>query len=156
MTLRSSSASPLSWLLCRTGQQLCALPLRYVVETMRPLPIKPLAAAPGLVRGLSLIRGLPVPVVDTALLLDEPAGKAGRLVTIGLGDRLVALLVDQVLGVRTIANDVSDGLPPLLRSAAADLVETIGTLDAELVFFLSTARIAADALVEAADAQGEA
>jgi purine-binding chemotaxis protein CheW len=38
---------------------------------MRPLPIKPIAGTPGFVRGVSIIRGAPTPVIDLKALLDN-------------------------------------------------------------------------------------
>lgn len=50
-------------LLVRFAAHTCALDLAQVVEIMRPLPIERVAGAPDLVRGLAVIRGVPVPVV---------------------------------------------------------------------------------------------
>jgi hypothetical protein len=47
-----------SWLLCRAGNLLCALPIEHVIEIMRPLPVEQIAGAPHYVRGLSIIRGV--------------------------------------------------------------------------------------------------
>ena len=56
-------------LIFRVLDRLCALSLGHVVETMRPLPIEPLAAAPHFVLGLATIRGSQVPVVDAGRLI---------------------------------------------------------------------------------------
>src|ERR1700704_3300860 len=53
-----------SWLLCRAGMHLCAMPLAHVIATMRVLPIEAVSGAPSYVRGLCVIRGAPVAVVD--------------------------------------------------------------------------------------------
>ena len=45
----------------------CALPLEHVSETMRPLPVEPIAGVISPVAGVAIIRGGPVPVVDVAL-----------------------------------------------------------------------------------------
>jgi hypothetical protein len=45
-------------------------------------------------------------------------------------------------------------LPPLLRDAARDTITSIGTLDAELLFFLRAARIIPDDVLEHLDAGG--
>src|SRR5205809_310773 len=52
----------------------CALPLMHVIETMRPLPIEPMACALSFVRGISIIRGAPTPVVDLGALLGTSDG----------------------------------------------------------------------------------
>jgi purine-binding chemotaxis protein CheW len=142
-----------AFLLCRAGSSFCALPLDRVAEIMRALPIEPMAGAPRYVCGLSIIRGTPAPVVDIGLLLGEQPTRADRLVAIKVADRIVALAVDSVLGMRTIA-DPSD-LPPLLREAS-EAIAGIGTLDSALLFFLRTARIVPDDLLVHLRADGAA
>jgi len=154
MTLERADARQASWLLCRAGRHLCAMPLEHVIETMRVLQIKPLSATPAFVRGLSIIRGSPTPVIDTALLLDAQESQPQRMVTIRLGGRTIALLFETVLGVRSIAAESLDALPPLLQGAAGDAISAIGTLDAELLLFLNNARILPDALLMAISAEG--
>jgi purine-binding chemotaxis protein CheW len=142
-----------SWLLCRVGLRLCALPLDNVVENLRPLPIMPLADAPRFVLGVSIIRGEPVPVVDIGSLFGERAAAPRRMVTLGADGGLVALVVDSVLGVRSLGRDSVDELPPLLQDAAGDIVSAIGTLDAELLLLLRTARIVPAGLFESLAAE---
>jgi purine-binding chemotaxis protein CheW len=122
------------------------LPLEYVVEIMRILPIEQIADVPLCVRGLSIIRGAPTPVVDTALLCGGRTAPSHRLVTITVGTQIVALAVDTVLGIRSISTD--EPLPPLLQEAANNVVSAIGRLDAELLLFLATARIVSEELIE--------
>lgn len=129
-------------LMVRTGAHTCALPLSGVMEIMRPLPVEPLAGAPPMVRGLSVIRGEPVPVLDLATMLGENGGSCTRFVTVRAGVRRVALAVELVLGVREFAPSVLHAMPPLLGEAAADLVEALSTLDAELFLVLKTSSMA--------------
>jgi purine-binding chemotaxis protein CheW len=145
-----------SWLLCRAGAHLCALPTAHVIEIMRILPIEAISGAPSYVRGLSVIRGVPVAVVDTGLLLGEHATRCGRLVTIRAGTRTIALAVETIEGIRAIGADACLQLPPLLGDAATAAVDAIGTLDAELLFFLRTARIVPDDVLARLSAEGAA
>jgi purine-binding chemotaxis protein CheW len=112
---------------------------------MRILPVEKIAGAPEFVLGLCLIRGAPTPVVEIGLLLGEPALVSGRMVTVRTANGPVALLTESVLGVRSIFPDQLGDLPPLLRGAAGDVVEAVGTLDAELLLFLRAVRILPDA-----------
>ncbi len=141
------------WLLCRLDNRLCALPLEQVVEIMRPLPVEPLAAAPPFVRGLSIIRGTPVPVVgtpvpvvDVALLLGAPRNRSTRYVTIRAGARHVAIEVGEVLGVRVLPLEKLQAVPPLFREATADVVSAIGAADDQLLLVLRSARLVPDSL----------
>jgi purine-binding chemotaxis protein CheW len=129
-------------LLVRTGSRAAALPLENVAETMRPLPVEAVAGMPGCMRGLALIRGLPVPVIHLGSLLGaEEGATTTRLVTLRVGDRRVALEVDAVLGVRELDPALLQELPLLLRGASAGVVEAIGTLDAELLLVLKASRL---------------
>ena len=138
----------LSLLVCRVGSRLCGLPLAHVVETMRPLPIEPLAHLPSFVDGLSLIRGRPIPVLDARRLLgaDGEPGVRTRFVTLELAQGSAALAVDAVLGVRSV--DVAElaQLPGLLRDAQNDLVAALGTLDHELLVVLERSRLLPEAV----------
>lgn len=132
-------------LFVRAGGHMCALALANIVETMRPLPIEPLDGAPKPVCGLSIIHGSPVPVVDLGGLLGSPAQSTStRFVMIRAGERLVALSVDAVLGIREINSSQFARMPPLLSDAHAERVEAIGALDAELFLVLKTAHLVSD------------
>lgn len=134
-----------AFLVCRVQARLSALPLAQVVEIMRPLPTEAMAGAPDFVRGLAVIRGAPVPVVDAARLLGaEQDVPAGRFVTLAVGRRRVALALSSVQGVRTVAADLLHRLPPLLHDAGAEVVAAIGLLDAELLLVLHGARLLPD------------
>jgi purine-binding chemotaxis protein CheW len=136
-------------LITRVGGRRCAIPLAHVVETMRRLPIAPIAGAPASVLGIATIRGEAVPVIDLAQVLGgdaEAATAAGRLVTLDAGERRVALAVDAVDGVRDLAGEPTGALAPLLREAAAEVVAEVGRLDGDLLFVLRSARLVPEAL----------
>jgi purine-binding chemotaxis protein CheW len=137
-------------LLCRVRSWFCALPVAHVEETMRPLPIGPLAGAPDFVTGLSIIRGRPTPVVDTGALLGaRDAATPRRLVVLRLGERRVALAVEEVLGVRALPGATLHRLPPLLSEASGDAISAIGALDDALLLALDTGRLVPQAVWEA-------
>jgi purine-binding chemotaxis protein CheW len=142
-------------LLCRVRRAFAALALEHVVETMRPLPVEPLADAPSFVSGLSIIRGAPTPVVDTGALLGfADDAVPTRFVTVKTGDRIVALAVEGVIDVRELSSESLDALPPLLADAASDVVSAVGTLDAELLVVLRAARAVPDSVWQVLDVGG--
>jgi purine-binding chemotaxis protein CheW len=145
----TADAEPRQWLLCRVGDRICALPILDVVETMRALPITPLTDPLGPVCGASIIRGVTVPVVDAGALFSETRPSRRRFVTIDLGGRVVALAVDEVLGITDIADDVTQALPPLLREGMPEAVRTIGVRDGEFLLRLETARLVSAAVLDA-------
>lgn len=133
------------FLLARAASRTCAVPLAHVVETMRPLPVRDVRGAPDFVAGVSVIRGAPTPVVTLGALLGAPSAP-GRFVTLRLGARALALAVDGVVGIHEIPEADLQSLPPLLQGAQGEIVEAVGTLDAELLVVLRAARILPDEL----------
>src|SRR5262245_22426163 len=55
-----------SVVLVRARSWTCALRIEDAIEIMRPLPIQPLAGVPDFVRGLAIVRGKVLPVLDLA------------------------------------------------------------------------------------------
>lgn len=153
----TAPASERSQVLVFTARGLaCAIPLQHVVETMRPLSIEPVAGTPFFVRGVSVIRGQPTPVVDLGALLQADGNTASfaRFVTLRLGQRQVALGVAGVVGLKNLDASQLEALPPLLRDVAADLVESIGARDAELLVVLRAGRLVPDEVWETLAAAG--
>jgi len=138
------SGSQDSWLLCRAGSHLCALPLAHVVEVMRPLPVEPLADAPAFLRGISVVRGAPVAVIDLGHLLGQAKTAPTRLVTVRVGGRVLGLAVAEVIAVRREDEVGPHAAVPLLGQVAHDAVSTIGTLDSEVLLFLEELRVLAE------------
>jgi purine-binding chemotaxis protein CheW len=130
-------------LVAKVGGIDCAIPIAHVVETMRPLPIEPVAEAGtlGFIRGMSIVRGEAILVVDAAQLLGQVAREQARFVVIRAGERIVAMLVDAVIGVRSLDAAVFSELPPLVQAITRDNVTAIGALDRELFVVLDTGRI---------------
>lgn len=142
--MNGKGGSQNSWLLCRAGSHLCALPLAHVLEVMRPLPVEPLADAPAFLRGLSVIRGAPVPVLDLGRLLGQAKTTPARLITVRIGDRVLGLAVAEVISVRREDEVGPHAAVPLLREVAQDSVSTIGALDSEALLFLGELRVLAE------------
>lgn len=135
-----------SSLLCRVRDVFCALPLEHVEETMRPLPVEPIAGVPSFVQGLAVVRGVPTPVVDAASLLSGDPSHPTRFVTVKTGTRRIVLAVDAVLGVIEIPPGSVDALPPLFQGAGLDAIAALGALDAELLLVLRSTRLVSDDL----------
>jgi len=133
---RNDVSSLLFWV----QNRLCALPVAQVVETMRPLPIEPFAGAPLAVRGVAVVRGVPLPVVELAALLGSSATVPQRFVTVRSGSGHIVLAVDAVLGLRDIAATSLRELPALFGGADNNAVSAIGTVDAELLLLLNAAK----------------
>ncbi|MGH7656110.1 MAG: chemotaxis protein CheW [Gemmatimonadaceae bacterium] len=136
---------PSRFLLCRVRDVSCALPLAQVEETMRPLPVEAINGMPPFVRGVAIVRGAPIPVVDAeALLFGSTGSQVTRFVTVKTGSRRVALSVGAVAGIVDVPAETVAAMPPLLKQARDDVVASVGALDQELLLVLSAAKIATD------------
>ncbi len=145
--MRSSSKQRA--LLVRAGSQVCALPLEHVVETMRPAPVSPLSGTPPYVLGVAVVRGKPVPVVDLDAFLGSTAVFTGnRFVVLRTGTRQVVLAVREVVGVGAVA-DANPDVVPLVSGACDGAVESLATLDDELLITLRLARLVPQAVWDA-------
>ena len=144
------------FLMCRIGSLVGALALKDVRETMRPLPVVPLAGAPSYVLGLAIVRGFPVPVVDASRLLNSTASASpSRFVSLRLGERTASLAVDAVLGTRSLSRGALSESSPLVKQLGSEFVSTMGALDAQLLLVLETARMVPDTVwnaIQAAEA----
>jgi purine-binding chemotaxis protein CheW len=109
---------------------------------MRILPVRAMRAQPPFVRGLALIRGEMLPVVDLAAILGSLDGQLGaRLVVLRIGERRVALEVDAVLGIRPIDAGALAPTAPMLQEALPAPVALLGSLDGAALAVLDTARL---------------
>jgi purine-binding chemotaxis protein CheW len=137
-------------LIVQIGSKVAAIPVEHVVETMRPLPIEPLAELPAFVLGLSIIRGVALPVIDGARLFGGSGdGARTRFVVLRVGQRQAAVLIDHVIGVRQIAESTLGALPSLTGTASGEMIDAIGRLDSALMLVLDAGR-----MLEAAEVTG--
>lgn len=140
-------------LLFRAEGRLCAFPIEHVVETMRPLEITPMPEAPSYVLGVSIVRGVALPVVDASRLFGDRRVPPSRFVTVRVHDRMIVLAVEQVLGVRVLEAESTRCLPPLLGDVDASVIASVGSLDAELLLMLRSARLVPAEIWRALDAR---
>lgn len=125
------------------GELLCALALCDVVETIRPLPVQPLAGTADVLLGVSVIRGLAVPVIDTARLLGAAAERPCRFVTTRTEQGPLAYATGPVRGVLPVKPGPGRP-PPMLAAAATPLVAAVGVLDSQPLLFLRGAGLVAE------------
>jgi purine-binding chemotaxis protein CheW len=144
-------------LVFRAGSLLCALPLDEVIETLRPLAVRPLAGTPPFVRGVTIMRGVPAPVIDVARLLGGEQAEVVRFVAVRAERGPVAFATGPVLGIRPA--DAGSQIRPatgpagttgLIGGASAALVAGVGTLDAEPLLMLQSMRVVPDEVWTAA------
>jgi purine-binding chemotaxis protein CheW len=129
-------------LIVRVSGVTCALPCVHVVETMRPLPVVALDTMPGYASGVATIRGMATPVIDLASLLGRTGGAAPtRFVTVRAADRIVAIAVDEVVGLTRYAAGEFIDRPPLLSDGDHPLIQSLAVKDRSLHLVLDAARL---------------
>ena len=91
-------------LVFRAGPLLCALSLDEVVETMRPIETRALAGTPAFVRGITVLRGVPTPVIDVSRLLGggTTTEQPERYLAVRTERGAVALATGEIVGIRTV------------------------------------------------------
>jgi len=100
---------------------------------------------PSCVRGLSVIRGHPTPVVDLAKVLGaESFAAGGYFVSLRISSRCIVLALDKVCGIYELNKCQLSDLPPLLENAGSEFIEAIGNLDSQFMVVLNAARIVPD------------
>jgi purine-binding chemotaxis protein CheW len=128
-------------LVLRCGGLYVCLPTAAITEVFRPLPVEPVGEAPAFVRGLAVVRGRAIPVLDLRLFLGVDAPQeAQRWVSVAVAGRAVALAVDEVLEVRSLDASALAQMPPLLAGGAPS-VEALGSLDSQLLLLLQAAHL---------------
>ena len=137
-------------LVFRAGSLLCALRLDEVIETLRPLAVRPLAGTPAFVRGVTIMRGVPAPVIDVARLLGGEQAEVARFVAVRTERGPVALATGAVLGIRATAAGAPSSPGTMIGGAPGGLVAGVGTLDAEPVLLLQSMRVVPDEVWAAA------
>lgn len=128
-----------SLLVVRAHSLSCAFPVEAVSEITRALPLRGLARGPAYLRGASLIRGQPTPIIDLAVLLGgEALARPARYVVLRANSP-VAVAVDAVSGVRVTRRDSLGALPRLLNFAGGEHVRSLLSLDGDLVPVIASA-----------------
>jgi purine-binding chemotaxis protein CheW len=139
-------------LVFRAGSLLCALRLDEVIETMRPLAVRPLAGTPPYVRGVTIMRGVPTPVIDVARLVGGEQAGIERFLAVRTERGPVAFATGAVLGIRAAGTGsrAEAQHPALLGGASGRLVAGVATIDAEPLLLLQSMRVVPDEVWAAA------
>lgn len=111
----------------RSGEQDYALETRFVLEVLRsPEQLVPLPGAPELLRGLTLLHGEVLAVVELAPLFGRTAPSThGPVLVVGPGRPELGLRADVVEEVRVLARDSLLAPPPALGARERTLVSGI-------------------------------
>ncbi len=137
-------------LVFQAGPLYCALPLDEVVETLRPLDTRPLAGTPPSVRGLTILRGAPAPVIDVTRLLTGTSGEIERYIAVRAGRGPIACATGPVLGVREIEVQPPEGPAAIFTGVSKALIAGVGSIGSDPLLLLRGIRTVPDEVWEAA------
>jgi purine-binding chemotaxis protein CheW len=137
-------------LVFRAGPFYCALSLGEVIETMRPLATRPLVGTPPYVRGLTILRGAPAPVIDMTRLLTGVETTVNRYVAVRAGRGPIVCATGPVLGVRQVHVEPPEGPAALLSGVSRTLIAAVGTVGTEPLLLLHSIAAVPDEVWEAA------
>ncbi|RKI07180.1 chemotaxis protein CheW [Corallococcus sp. AB030] len=139
----------------RAAGQLYALESRFILEVMRAPELTLLPGSPPLLRGLTLLRGEVLPVVELAPLFGRPSEQGtGPVLVVGTARAELGLRTDEVMEVAVLTVTELLPAPSSLEEEAGALVSGVspdGTLvlegeallaDERLVFELSEEGVA--------------
>lgn len=119
------------FLIVRSGQRVCGLPVADVVETMRPLALEPLPGVPPFVLGVAPIRGVPTAVIDlTALIGEERSEPPRRFVLMRAGEGCVAVAVEGVARIAQLDESELTDMAPLLARICEEVATVLASVDA--------------------------
>lgn len=88
----------------RVGELTCAVELRSVREVLPVQPATRVPGAPPAVAGVVNVRGSLVLLLDGRRALGYPAGEGGSMVLLEAADRVVGVVVDEVLDLVTVGD----------------------------------------------------
>ncbi|WP_338863111.1 chemotaxis protein CheW [Myxococcus stipitatus] len=107
----------------RASGQLYALESRFVLEVVRSTDVVPLPGAPPVLRGLTLLHGEVLPVVELAPLFGrEPVDSKGPLLVLGTGRAELGIRTEEVQEVTQVSSQELLPAPVALADDAGSLV----------------------------------
>jgi purine-binding chemotaxis protein CheW len=132
----------------RSGGQSYALETRFIHEVLRSAELTPLPGAPALLRGLTLLRGEVLPLVELAPLFGRPATHVGDIIlVVGAGRPELGLCVEEAEEVTSLPRSSLLVPPAALEAQAQGLVSGIdreGLLLLEAEALLKDSRLVFD------------
>jgi len=136
-------------LLFRAGETTygCDIGLTQEIVPLRPMTRLP--GAPACVRGLINVRGTIVTVLDLRVRLEPALGPsaAGSIVLVRHDERLVGMIVDEVLDVRVLAPDDEADAEAIADAGTGSITRGVATVDGSPVVILDLDALIAEVLL---------
>lgn len=115
------------------------IPIAQIVEISKPMFTTPVPRTADFVLGIGNVRGVVIPVVDLARRLrlgGTPGGRDARVLIVRHEGEQHGLLVDEVLGVMSIAPENLEEAPGALAGARGDFIRALARGDGRIIIIL--------------------
>ena len=130
----------------RIGPEVFGVDILDIQEVNRMLEITRLPRAPEFIKGVINLRGKIIPVLDMRNRLHlEPKepDRHTRIIIIEREDKLVGIIVDEVLEVLRVPADVVEPPPPFVAGIEATFMKGVGKLEDSLLILIDIDRLLA-------------
>ncbi len=132
----------------RLGQELYGLNIMQIKEIIRPQKLTPVPKAPPFIEGVINLRGLVIPVADMRKRFDQVVReepRKNRILVCALSDRIVGLLVDEVMEVRRFTRMDVVPAPQFIKGPEADFFLGVARQEDRLIMLIDLARVLSQA-----------
>ena len=128
----------------RVGDQMYSLDILRIKEVIRPLKLTPVPKAPIFIEGVINLRGAVLPVVDLRKRFDQPIGPASsktRILICVLSGKILGLIVDEVVEVKSYSRNEIQPAPRFTKGADTDYFLGVCQRDDDLVMIMNLEKI---------------
>ena len=123
----------------KIGQETFGVDILSIKEVNRMMEITRLPRAPGFIKGVINLRGKILPIIDTRKrfhLEPKDPDRHTRIIIIERDDKLVGIIVDEVLEVLRISAGIVDPPPPFVAGIDTTFIRGVGKLDERLLILI--------------------
>lgn len=127
----------------RVGTALYAIDILRIKEVIRPVKVSTVPDSPPFIEGVINLRGVVIPVVDLRRRFALPAvpdGRSTRMVICAAFRRLFALVVDEVVEVRSYVREELQPAPRFFQGQQTDIFLGVAHCGDELLMILDLER----------------
>ena len=129
---------------CRIAQEEFALDVLSVQEINRMVEVTRVPKAPYFVEGVINLRGRIIPVLDLRRRFGLPASDRtddSRIMVVLVRQRMVGLIVDEVVEVLRVPKSMIEPPPSVGSSAGAEFTQGVGRIEDRLLIVLDLNRL---------------
>lgn len=123
----------------RVGEETYGIPIAQIGEISKPMYTTPVPRTADFVLGIGNVRGVVIPVVDlaTRLRLGQCAKeRVARVLIVRHAGEQTGLLVDEVIGVMSIAPENLEEAPGALAGARGDFIRALARWEGRIIIIL--------------------